>query len=253
MKAFPRFHRHHEIQRIRGNLERDSFPRLQMLLLVTVTGASGFFASYIVLHAGLLEMWLRYLVSLGIAYSMFLFLLWLWLRTKAEDYADLPDFSGSPSFGTGDTGAPYVGHGGDFGGGGTTASFDAPSTGIVDVSDSGTSVGDALGSVADADEFAIPLLVLVLAGALICSSIFMVYSAPALFAELLVDGVLSASLYRKLRGLETRHWFETALRRTLWPFVITAVMVSATGWGMALYAPGAHSIADVVAHSKPGN
>jgi len=69
---------------------------------------------------------------------MFLFLLWLWLRTKAEDYADLPDFSGSPSFGTGDTGAPYVGHGGDFGGGGTTASFDAPSTGIVDVSDSGT-------------------------------------------------------------------------------------------------------------------
>jgi len=253
MKVLPQFHRHHEIQRLRSNLERNSFPRLQMLLLVTVTGASGFFASYIFLHAGLLERWLRYLASFAVAYLMFLFLLWLWLRTKAEDYADFPDISGSTSSGSGDTGAAYGGHGGDFGGGGTTAAFDVPSANIADVSDGGTSIGDALGSVADADEFAIPLLVLVLAGALICSSIFMVYSAPALFAELLVDGVLSASLYRKLRGLETRHWFETALRRTLWPFVLTAVMVSATGWGMALYAPEAHSIADVVVHSKQGN
>jgi len=253
MRALPRFHRHQEIQRIRGNLERDSFPRLQMLLLVTVTGASGFFASYIFLHAGLLEMWLRYLASFGAAYLMFLFLLWLWLRTKAEDYADFPDISGSPSSGTGDTGIPYGGHGGDFGGGGTTASFDAPSSDIADVGDGGSSVGDVLGSVADADEFAIPFLVLVLAGALICSSIFMIYSAPALFAELLVDGVLSASLYRKLRGLETRHWFETALRRTLWPFVLTAATVTASGWAMALYAPEAHSIADVVAHSTQDN
>lgn len=253
MSAFPRFHRHHEIQRIRGDLERDSFPRLQMLLLVAVTGASGFFASYIFLHAGLLEMWLRYLASFGVAYLMFLFLLWLWLRTTAEDYADFPDISGSPSSDTGDTGTLYSGRGGDFGGGGTTASFDGPPAGITEVADGGSSVGDALGSVADADEFAIPLLVLVLAGALICSSMFMVYSAPALFAELLVDGVLSASLYRKLRGLETRHWFETALRRTIWPFVLTAVLVSATGWLMALYAPEAHSIADVVAHSKRDN
>lgn len=253
MKALPRFHRQHEIQRIRGDLERDSFPRLQMLLLVTVTGASGFFASYILLHTGLHEMWLRYLASFGAAYLMFLFLLWLWLRTKAQDYIDLPDISGSSSSGTGDMCTTYSGHGGDFGGGGTTASFDAPSPNLADAGDGSTSVGDALGSVADADEFAIPLLALVLAGALVCSSIFMVYSAPALFAELLVDGVLSASLYRKLRGLETRHWFETALRRTAWPFVLTAVMVSATGWGMALYAPEAHSIADVVAHSKQDN
>lgn len=253
MKALPRFHRHHEIQRIRGDLERDSFPRLQMLLLVTVTGASGFFASYVFLHAGLLEMWLRYLASFAAAYLMFLFLLWLWLRTKAEDYVDFPDISGSPSSSPVDTSTLYSGHGGDFGGGGTTASFDAPSSDFADVGDGGSSVGDALSSVADADEFAIPLFVFVLAGALICSSIFMVYSAPALFAELLVDGVLSASLYRRLRGLETRHWFETALRRTLWPFVLTAVTVSATGWAMALYAPEAHSIADVVAHLKLDN
>lgn len=252
MSAFPQFHRHHEIQRIRGDLERDGFPRLQMFLLVTLTGASGFVASYILLHAGFVEMWLRYLAAFGVAYLVFLILLWLWLRTRAEDYADLPDLSGSPSPRSGSSGTCYSGKGGDFGGGGSSGSFDAPSEHISVIGDSGSSVGDALGTAAEAEEFAIPLVVLVLAAAMVCSSLFMIYSAPILFAELVVDGVLSASLYRRLRGLETRHWLETALRRTALPFALTAVIVSASGWGMALYAPEAHSIGDVISHSKQG-
>ena len=252
MSAVPKLHRYHEIRKIRGDLERDGFPRLQMLLLVTLTGASGFVASYILLHAGFVEMWLRYLASFGVAYLTFLFLLWLWLRTRAEDYADLPDISGSPSSGSGSSGTCYGGKGGDFGGGGASGSLDAPSESFSVVGDSGSSVGDALGSAAEAEEFAIPLIVLILLGAVLFSSLFMIYSAPILFAELLVDGVLSASLYRRLRGLETRHWLETALRRTAFPFALTAAIVSASGWGMALYAPEAHSIGDVISHSKQG-
>ena len=253
MSAFRQFHRHHEIRRIRGDLERDSFPRVQMFLLVTLTGASGFVASYLFLHAGFVEMWLRYLASFGVAYLMFLFLLWLWLRTRAEDYAELPDISGSPSPGSGSSGTCYSGNGGEFGGGGASGSFDAPSESISAISDSGSTVGDALGTVAEAEEFAIPLVVVILVGAMLFSSLFMIYSAPILFAELLVDGVLSASLYRRLRGLETRHWLETAFRRTALPFALTAAIVSASGWGMALYAPEAHSIGDVISHSKQGN
>lgn len=221
-----------------------------MFLLVTLTGASGFVASYIFLGAGLVEMWLRYLASFGVAYLMFLVLLWLWLRTRAEDYADLPDLSGSRSSGSGGSGTCDSGKGGDFGGGGANGSFDAPSENISVVGDSSSSVGDALGTAAEAEEFAIPLVVLGLIGAMVFSSLFMIYSAPALFAELLVDGVLSASLYRRLRGLETRHWLETALRRTALPFTLTAVIVSASGWAMTLYAPEAHSIGDVISHSK---
>lgn len=262
------FRRHHEIQRIRNDLERGSFPRLQMLLLVTLTGASGFVASYLFLHTGLVEMWLRYLASFGVAYLMFLVLLWLWLRTRAEDYADIPDVSGLPSSGSGSSGISYGGKGGEFGGGGASGSFDGPNESIPVIGDGGGSVddvlggdilggdilgGDALGTVAEAEEFAIPLVILVLMGAMICSSLFMIYSAPTLFAELLVDGVLSASLYRRLRGLETRHWLETALRRTAWPFIFTAAIVSASGWAMTLYAPEAHSIGDVVFHAKHGN
>ncbi|HEY0665866.1 MAG TPA: hypothetical protein VGD24_07360 [Gallionella sp.] len=224
-----------------------------MLLLVTLTGASGFVASYSFLHAGFVEMWLRYLASFAVAYLMFLFLLWLWLRTRAEDYSDVPDISGSPSSGSGSSGTCYSGKGGDFGGGGTSGSFDAPSESISVISDSDSPVGDALGTVAEAEEFAIPLAALILLGAMLFSSLFVIYSAPVLFAELLVDGVLSASLYRRLRGLETRHWLETALRRTALPFALTAAIVSASGWGMALYAPEAHSIGDVIYHSMQGS
>lgn len=249
MKLTPGIHRHNEIQRIKEGLEQDGFPRLQMLLLVALTGASGFMASYILLHAGLAEMWLRYLASFGIAYLAFLTLLWLWLRTRAEDYAGL-DLSGVPTPRSGSSGTCYGGKGGEFGGGGASGSFEAPTGNVPMIENSSDSFSDAIGSAAEAEEFAIPLALIVLAGAVLVSSLFMIYSAPALFAELLVDGVLSATLYRRLRGFETRHWLETAVRRTAWPFLAAALIASASGWGMKLYAPEAKTIRDVVLHSN---
>ena len=243
--------RRHAIHRMRLRLERDGYPRLQMLLLVTMTGAAGFIASYLLLWAGLDEMWFRYLLALGIAYLTFLMLLWLWLRTRAQDCSDFPDLSGLDSGqGHNESPAEWGGQGGS-GGGGASSSFDAPSDGGADVlDDTATPIGEALGAVSDADELAIPLMALLLVAALVLSSLFVVYSAPILFAELLVDGVLAASLYRRLRGLEPTHWLETAVRRTFLPFVLTTAFVVAAGWGMARYAPGADSIGDVVAHAR---
>jgi hypothetical protein len=252
MSTHPQFRRHHEIQKIRGKLERDGFPRLQMSLLVTLTGASGFVASYVLLHAGMGEMWLRYLAAFAVAYLVFLVLLWLWLRTGVEDYVDFPNFLEPLPSGASSPGLSFSGQDGNFGGGGASASFDGAAEPGSALGGADGPVGDALGTVAEADEFAIPLMVVILAAALVFSSLFMIYSAPLLFAELLVDGVLSASLYRRLRGLESRHWLETALRRTALPFALTAVIVSASGWGMARYAPGAHSMGDVIAHSRQG-
>lgn len=254
MRKLPFFYRQREITKMQRALEHHSFPRLQMSLLVGMTGASGFAASYLLLHAGLLTMWVRYLTAFGIAYLVFLGLLWLWLRTKVQDYLDLPDLSGGggssgnslelPSV---DVGSFHTGGGGDFGGAGASASFDAPAASLPE---SSSGVGDALGSAADADELAIPLLVLALAAALVLSSLYMVYTAPALFAELAVDGLFSAGLYRKLRGLEPQHWLQTAILRSIVPFVLTAVLVSAVGWGLALEAPGAHTLAEAWAQLR---
>lgn len=240
------------VHQLRGKLERDGFPRLQMFLLVAITGVAGFIASYALLRAGLSAMWVRYLVAFFLAYLVFLLLLWLWLRTRAHDYTDFPDITGgfpSPNQNS-ELNAGFVGKGGDFGGGGASSSFGGPIENVPLVSDAGGPVGEVLGVAAEAEEFAIPLAVIVLVGALLLSSLFVVYSAPVLFAELLVDGALAASLYRRLRGLEKRHWLETAVRCTFWPFLLTALFVAAAGWAMAHYVPGAHSIGDALFHSK---
>lgn len=243
------FHRSREIQRLRGSLERDGYPRLQMFFLVALTGGSGFIASYGLLMSGLVEMWVRYFAVFGIAYLVFLFLLWLWLRTRAEDFADLADVPDLVPSSSGHVKVDLHGHGGNFNGGGASGSYEDDSSLSV-IPEDGKYLGDALGAAADADEFAIPLVLIIFCGALILSSFWIVYAAPVLFAELLVDGVLAASLYRRLRGLETRHWLETAVRRTLWPFLLTAVIAATCGWGMKQYAPEAHSLGDVIRHAK---
>jgi hypothetical protein len=204
------------------------------------------------LRSGADAMWLRYPLAVGVAYLVFLALLWLWLRSRAEDYAgglDLPG-SGSASSSGHDAGLQFEGAGGHFAGGGASGSFDMPADDLSLIDGDSSPIGDALGSATDADEFALPLVALILLGVAVFSSLFMVYSAPTLFAELLVDGVLSASLYRRLRGLETRHWLETAIRRTAGPFALTAALMAACGGLMAHYAPGAHSIGDVITHAS---
>jgi len=245
-----------EIQRTRLKLERDGFPRVQMFLLVMLTGAAGFLASYLMLQAGVHQMWLRYLAAVCIAYLMFLLLLWLWLRTSAEDYVDLSNLVPSgPDSGhcrsarsTAETHSaddvPFKGKGGEADGGGASGWFDTQDDMPI-ADDTSNAVGDALGAAAEAEELAIPLVVLVLVGAALFSSLLVVYSAPLLFAELLVDGVLAASLYKRLRRIERRHWLQSAVRRTLLPFALTAVFAAASGFAMALYAPGAVSIGGV--------
>ena len=243
-----------KIHKLRSKLEREGYPRLQMLLLVTITGAAGFLTSYLLLTAGLGDMWLRYLIALGIAYGIFLLLLWIWLKTSAKDYGDVPDVTGLMPPPGGEPAPRFAGQEGEFGGGGASGTFDhSPNPSQLDTS---TSLSDneplsgALDAASGADELAIPLIVVALVLGVVFSSLFIVYSAPILFAELLFDGVLAASLYRRLRGLERRHWLGSAIRRTFWPFLLTTLFVVAAAWGMARYAPGAESIGDVVRHAK---
>lgn len=247
-----------EISRVRDELERTGFPRLQMLLIVVITAGSGFVASYLMLHLGLLQMWLRYLCAFGVAYGVFLLLLWFWLRASGES-ADVPDFSSGHSPSGADGGhldhlPDFGGQGGHFGGGGASGSFEGPGPGGVSPGLEGGSVGDVLGdtvgSVAQTEELAIPLLVIVVLASLALSSAWIIWSAPWLFAELLVDGVLAATFYRGLRRIVSRHWLETAVIRTALPFGLTALFFVILGLGMAAYAPGAHSLGEVIAHSR---
>jgi hypothetical protein len=236
-------------------LERDSFPRVQMGLIVAVTGGVGLLMSYLLLQSGMGSMAIRYPFALAISYAAFLLLLWAWLRAKSDDFGDIPDLlDAMPNLNGGGHSAPFQsGGGGDFGGGGASGSFDGPTSQSlleIDVTSS-NSVGDSLGSAADIDigDAAIPILAIVFALGMAVASLYVVYLAPTLFAELLVDGVLSYTLYRHLHKVETHFWLSTAFKRTILPFLLTAIFLAIMGAAMAHYAPGARSIGEVIHYS----
>jgi hypothetical protein len=240
--------RSHAILRLKRRLEQDSFPRIQMSLIVGLTGAAGLLFSFVMLELGVTSMALRYPLALLLAYGVFLVLLWLWLRTKAEDYVDIPNLSGLVPSGSGDDSPAFEGGGGNFGGGGASGSFDGPASFAPIESDS-SPLSAAASAVDGADELAIPLIAIIFALGLALASLYVVYAAPMLFAELLVDGALSYALYRRIKAADSPHWLESAVRRTALPFVLTGVFVSITGMAMAAYAPGAHSIGQVIQHT----
>lgn len=236
-------------------LERDSFPRLQMGLIVAVTGGVGLLMSFLLLQSGMGSMAVRYPFALAVSYVAFLLLLWAWLRAKEGDFNDIPDFSNAmPNLsGSGDSAPFQSGGGGDFGGGGASGSFDGPTShSFVEIDESSSnSSGDSLGSAGDIDigDAAIPILAIVFALGMAVASLYVVYVAPTLFAELLVDGVLSYTLYRHLHKVETHFWLSTAFKRTVIPFILTAVFLAILGAAMAHYAPGARSIGEVIHYS----
>jgi len=241
--------RSHAILRLKRRLEQDSFPRIQMSLIVGLTGTAGLLFSFVMLELGVTSMALRYPLALLMAYGVFLLLLWLWLRTKAEDYLDIPDLSGLVPNGSGGGTPAFKGNGGDFGGGGASGSFDG-SASFAPVESDSSPLAEAAGAVDGADELAIPLIAVAFALGLALASLYVVYAAPMLFAELLVDGALSYALYRKIKAIDTPRWLESAVRRTALPFVLTGVFVSITGAAMASYAPGAHSIGQVIQQTQ---
>ncbi|BDT60055.1 hypothetical protein MasN3_35490 [Massilia varians] len=232
------------VQLMRARLLREGFPRVQMFILVSLTGLAGFGASVAMLAAGVDTMALRYALAMGVAYLAFLLLLWLWLRTSAADYLDfLPSDGPGGQASANDAAAGFSGGGGSFDGGGASGNVDFGTQDSVSdaIADAPLDVG------AEADETVMPLVVILLAVGIALSSLFVIWSAPILFAEILVDALLAAGLYRRLRVLEPQHWMLAALKRTILPFVLTTLTVVAAGWGMQAYAPEARSLGEVLA------
>ena len=77
--------------------------------------------------------------------------------------------------------------------------------------------------------------------------------APNLLAEVLLDGVLATTLYRRLRAVDSRHWLETAVARTWVPVVVVAAFFVIAGAVCHWYAPEASTLSGVWRHycAKP--
>ncbi len=219
-------HRDIEIGRIRKRLQTLYSPRLQMMLIVALTGATGLLVSVLLRAQGMHLLWQRYALAVVAAYAMFLLLLRLWVHLHNRDLGDeidlFPDGSGSSGGSTHCTGRP--------------SSRDAD--GLFD-------------DFPDIDEAGI-LLIAIAALAIAVGAIFWaIWIAPTLLAELVFDVALASGLYRRLRRIESSHWLSTALRRTWVPFVLVLVLIAGAGGVLQHRHPEIGSIGDVFATVSP--
>lgn len=259
------------IEKVKKRLERQSLPRLQMSVLLALTGATGFLSSFILLKLGVDSMALRYPVAVALAYGVFLLLLRIWLRLQRDSWqsVDIPDVvdlgeavvdgAGAIVRGAG----RFAGRGGNFGGAGSSADFDAPpaaalamnppapAPAVRAVPRSSGGGGGSKGSGSgfdfsfDLDEGGILVLlaVLVIAVTSLGAVIWILWTAPALLAEVLVDGLVLTGLYRRLKNApEAEYWLTSAIRRTWIPAAVVALLFSFAGYLLQQAVPEARSI-----------
>ncbi|BCS33109.1 hypothetical protein TBR22_A23350 [Luteitalea sp. TBR-22] len=229
------------------------FPRLQLSLIVVGAGLGGFLTSVGLLHAGVDVMWLRYAVAVASGYLAFLALLQVWIALhrweRAGDGADGVIHDGAD----GDTWSSSFAGGRSGGGGGGARWGDGDARGVVAPSHARASTGgtgsDWFGGLSvDADDAAW----LVVAGALVCAGAiavgYVIWIAPALLAEVMLDAALVTTMYRRLRPHDVQHWSVGVMRRTWLPALVVALCLSGAGYALQRVAPDARSIGGVLAH-----
>ncbi|HEX8457628.1 MAG TPA: hypothetical protein VF656_10045 [Pyrinomonadaceae bacterium] len=256
------------IERVRRRLARAGRPRLLVSFLLALTGASGFLISAALLRLGLTQMSVRYPLAVISAYGVFLLLLRLWLalqrRRSDGDGSDwtmdigdgLPHLFDAGASAGREAARATFGGAGDFGGagagggwtGGMSSGMSGDASGGVS-GGGGSSVLDSLPGLPDIDLdvddgcFWIIIPVAAILGVLFVM-FYVVYIAPVFLAEILVDALLVAGLYKRLKGVEPRHWLRSCVRRTLLPAVLATALFIAAGYLMERVAPDARSIGE---------
>lgn len=235
-----------EIARARQQLQRGGWPRLQMAVIVMVTAVAGLLAAHLLRLGGLDTMLLRYPLAVLVAYLTFLLLMWLWLHLRRNDVAEaVINSGGSGGSSSPNTGPQWGGQGGHSGGGGASASW-APATG----SSAGTPSSDgSLLDLADGDA-GVPVMaliaVLAIAAGMLVAASWVIWSAPVLMAELLVDTAIAGGLYRRMQGMRAQGWWRLCLAHTFWPLIGVLVFSAGLGWVAQEIAPHANTLADVL-------
>ncbi len=235
-------------------LERRGTARLQMSLMVCATGLSGFLSSVLMLELGLEQMAVRYGLAVLIAYLVFLFLVWLWVlhnrRTLdagvvldgldvLEPIVDLVPGGG----GSAESVGPSLPAEAPFSDAPTTAS--SPSA-----ADSLSDAGSTISSGFDLDEAIVVVVVAVAVLSALAAAAYVIWIAPAMLGEVMVDGVLSVGLYRRLSQVDRKHWLEGVVARTVFPFLWVGLFFVVAGAVMQRYAPEAISIGGVWQHFR---
>ncbi|MGH7518567.1 MAG: hypothetical protein ACREOC_14065 [Gemmatimonadales bacterium] len=241
--------RNRAIAFLRAHLERQAYPRLHMFAVMTLAALAGFFTSVLLLHLGLTIIAIRYALAALVGYGAFLagVRIWLAMQRSSRTFSgsDLVDVPLSESGGPAPSEFTFGGGGGGSGAG-AGGSFDIP---VESTPIGGGGHGGGLEVVADLDDGVAIIVPLVVVGFLIIGLIGLVTvltGAPALLAEVLLDGLIAGAAYRRLRDLDRRHWLDGVFRRTWKPMAAIIGVLMLMGVSIPLFHPGADSIGDVL-------
>lgn len=253
MKAW-QFERH-----VRTDLRQRRWLRLHASMLAALTLAAAWATSHALMLAGVDRLSLRYGLSFGVAYLVLMALLYLWARwllSRREADADVPQLDGPSEARCGqvDSTAIEAGGGGDFGGGGASASYDVSGDPVGEGIGSGA--GDIAGAAAEtvghADEGALVLIPLALVLAIAAAmGVLLGFAVFGLFGVEVLLGVAVELAFASLGGAvaikaQREGWLGTALRRTVFPATIALIGVVAVGMAVDRWLPNARSLPHAV-------
>ena len=259
MSADPR---DEEIQRLTYHLAHARSVRLHMLGIITLAWLAGFLTSFALLHLGLTSMAVRYAIATACGYGAFVFAVRMWLL--GSDAASQANDDGSrrgPRVnlgGLGRLGGEATKKGGDAlftggrsGGAGASALWDTNTPAIQplfvpapDTSGASGSGFSGLGKIKMKGKNAGAIVAVVLIAIAIAVVGRVVWSAPNLIAEMLVDGALAGGALRGVARAHQRREIDV-IEHTWIPALIVFVLMIALGVTAQSFVPTAVSIGDL--------
>lgn len=88
------------------------------------------------------------------------------------------------------------------------------------------------------------LLALALIAAGVAASLYVVYAAPTLLAEIIVDSLLISGLYKSMKNAGRGDWIGAVVRRTWVPVLLTLILFTTAGYFLQRAAPRARTLAE---------
>jgi len=157
---------------------------------------------------------------------------------------------------------PFHGGGGEFSGGGASASFDVHSVvateAPVSTISEGTScivdgMGDVVGETAGAlgeEGGVVGIVVLAVLAAVVATilggAIYVISEAPIILSEAAFDGLLAASLVKRARIIDDEDWIGSIFKTTWKPFATMLAVATIAAFILHAYFPEATKLSDIL-------
>lgn len=243
------------VGRMRARLEAGYWPRVHCMLIVTVSAAAAFLTSFVLMALHVHWLAIRYGAAAIVGYATFLLLLhgwvrWRWsratLNADGNDIVDLGSNVPIPSFSGGSGGSGFGGGGGRSGGGGASGAWDS----AAKSGGGGGGKGGGGGLDLDGDDLFWVIVVVVAAFGGAIAIGYVIWIAPTLLAEAIVNGAVAGKVYHGMQKRDHEFWTDQIFRRTIVSGVVVIVCAIVAGYALNRIAPEAHSIGGVLAHLR---